>query len=91
MASVKMEDLENYVSTSVDVCIHGREGEDQAPSVSRKIHKLEFCPDETHLRIFFDKHFFVAVPLTSTVEQSNNEWRAFDQDAGLYYVIRGGN
>ncbi|WP_226035905.1 hypothetical protein [Aquibacillus saliphilus] len=88
METVKMNDLEKYINSPVEVCIHGKEGEDRAPWINRKISNLELCPDKTHLRIYFDKHFFFAVPLTSTVVQKESEWSAYDETAALYYSIR---
>ncbi|MFD1037757.1 hypothetical protein ACFQ3N_04945 [Virgibacillus byunsanensis] len=88
METVKAEDLNGLISSSVEVCIHGREDEDKAPWIKRKLNKVELCPDQTHLRIYFDKHFFIAVPLTSSVEKKENEWTAYDEKAKLYYVIR---
>ncbi|SET02454.1 hypothetical protein SAMN05216389_104209 [Oceanobacillus limi] len=85
---VKAEDLEKFIASSVEVCIHGRDDEDRAPWIKRKIRKVEPCPDATHLRIYFDKRFFVAVPFSSSVVQRETEWKAFDESASLYYVIR---
>ncbi|MEC5425509.1 hypothetical protein QGM71_18685 [Virgibacillus sp. C22-A2] len=88
METVKSEDLKRFISNPVQVCIHGREGEDMAPWVKRKINKVELCPDKTHLRIYFDKHFFFAVPLTSEVVQKETEWTAYDDKAKLHYAIK---
>jgi hypothetical protein len=88
MAIVKEEDLQKFIGSTVQVRIHGRENEDQAPWVNRKISKVAPCPDETHLRIYFDKYFFFAVPMNCSVVKDEQEWSAHDHIAGLYYVIR---
>ncbi len=83
-----MIDLEKFVAEPVELCIYGKEGEDRAPAVKRKIFKLAFCPDNTHIRIYFDKHFFIAVPLTGSVYQNGQEWTAYDEKSALYYSIK---
>jgi hypothetical protein len=88
MATVNSKDLQPFIESTVQVRIHGREDEDQAPWVRRKISKVTLCPDETHLRIYFDKYFFFAVPLSCSVVLDEQEWSAYDQTVGLYYVIR---
>lgn len=88
MQTVEKKDLEVFMNQKVQVCIHGEEGEEMAPWVDRKIEQLTLCPDETHLRIYFDKHFFVAVPLTSSVEKDKHKWVAFDKKARLFYAIK---
>ncbi|MBB6454029.1 hypothetical protein HNQ94_002480 [Salirhabdus euzebyi] len=88
METVNKEDLKQFISSSVQICIHGKEGEDMAPWVKRNIKDVTLCPDKTHVRIYFDKHFFFAVPLTSTVWKKENEWVAYDKETELYYAIR---
>ncbi|WP_245807674.1 hypothetical protein [Halobacillus massiliensis] len=88
MGPINIEDLKPYISTPVQVCIHGDQGEEMAPWVKKRIKKLALCPDKTHIRIYFDDFYFFAAPLTSRVKQTENEWSAYDQEAGLYFVIR---
>ncbi|MFZ3576980.1 hypothetical protein [Virgibacillus sp. DJP39] len=88
METVNANSLEKYINAPVEVCIQGRASEDQAPWVKRKVSKVTLCPDETHLRIYFDKHFFFAVPLTSNVDQKEDKWTAYDESAKLYYSIK---
>ncbi|UOR10846.1 hypothetical protein [Halobacillus amylolyticus] len=88
MGSVDREDLGPYLSTFVQVGIFGNEREDQPPWLEKKLVKTELCPDHTHLRIFFDPQTFVAIPLTSAVTQSQDEWCAYDHTSGLSYVIK---
>ncbi|WP_173917474.1 hypothetical protein [Halobacillus sp. Marseille-Q1614] len=88
MGSVRVEELIEFVSETVQVCIHGWEGEDRAPWADKYIAKVERCPDATHVRVYFDDFYFLAVPLNSEVERAAGEWSAFDQRTGLSYVIR---
>ncbi|MDC3417863.1 hypothetical protein [Aquibacillus salsiterrae] len=88
MHEVNQRDLAELVNKRVQVCIQGEDGEDKAPWIDRKIHQLSLCPDKTHLRIYFDQHFFVAVPLTSSVKQDDHGWIAYDKTTRLYYAIK---
>ncbi|WP_338471552.1 hypothetical protein R4Z10_01920 [Niallia sp. XMNu-256] len=88
MDHIKIEDLQSYVLEKVQVAILDKEGEEQAPFISKTIQKLELCPDHTHLRIYFDRLTFFAIPLTSTVSKIENEWSAYDDQSGLQYVVR---
>ncbi|WP_428910609.1 hypothetical protein [Niallia sp. Krafla_26] len=88
MDPVKIEDLQTYVLEKVQVAILDKDGEEQAPFISKTIQKIQPCPDHTHLRIYFDSRTFFAIPLTSTVSRNENEWSAFDQQSGLRYVVR---
>ncbi|WP_240374933.1 hypothetical protein [Bacillus piscicola] len=88
METVNAESLYAFISASVEVSVHGGEEEDRGPSIKRTLKKLELCPDKTHLRIYFDNYFFLAVPLTNTVSRSDNEWTAYDEEARLYYSIK---
>ena len=88
MAHVSMQDLEPFIDQPVRVCIHGERGEEMAPWVNKRVKKLEWCPERTHLRIFFDHHYFFAVPLSSDVRLTKSEWCAYDKQVGLYYVMR---
>jgi hypothetical protein len=49
---------------------------------------VQYCPDGTHIRYYFDDIYFLAVPLTSEVSQSENQWSAFDQESGLTYTVK---
>ncbi|WP_186576357.1 hypothetical protein [Aquibacillus kalidii] len=88
MNTVQLTELERFINEPVKVCIHGKEGEEQAPWVEKQVNSLTLCPDKTHLRIYFDSHYFFAVPLTSTVEQDETQWTAYDRAAGLFYAIK---
>ncbi|KAA9022610.1 hypothetical protein [Niallia endozanthoxylica] len=88
MEHIKMEDLQPFISQKVMVAILDKDGEEQAPFVPKEIQKLELCPDHTHLRIYFDRRHFFAIPLTASVSLAENAWTAFDQQSQLYYVIK---
>ncbi len=86
--TVHREDLEPFVSTFIQVGIFGRDDEDHPPWLDKKLVKTSLCPDQTHLRIYFDLQTFVAIPLMSEVERDADQWCAYDQESGLRYVIK---
>jgi hypothetical protein len=83
-----IDTLQSFVSEPVDVAILDEQGEERAPFVRKTVQKLEICPDQTHLRIYFDKIHFFAVPLHSRITQTSNEWSALDHENELQYIIR---
>ncbi|MBS4179253.1 hypothetical protein [Lederbergia citrea] len=88
MELINTEDLQPFLKSTVGVTIYDHTWEDQSPITGKSIEKLETCPDGTHLRIYFDKLRFFAIPHTAIVSISEKEWIAFDQEACLHYVIR---
>lgn len=88
MEPIEMKILETFILQNAEVAILDEQGEDQAPFLQKKIAKTELCPDKTHLRIYFDRRTFFAVPLTAAVTMNDSEWTAVDQQTGLKYVIR---
>jgi hypothetical protein len=89
VAAVELiKDVERFLGKNIEVAIHDADSNMQPPWVHKQIKKLELCPDATHLRIYFDKFYFFAVPLTSSVTQSPNDWSAYDTASGLVYLIR---
>lgn len=88
MEQIEWKALEPFVSKKAEVAILDQQQNDQAPFVKKTITKTGLCPDGTHLRIYFDDRYFFAVPLTAKVIQDEFEWIAYDQYAGLNYVIR---
>ncbi|HWO97197.1 MAG TPA: hypothetical protein VNM45_12875 [Bacillus sp. (in: firmicutes)] len=90
MARINIEELEPFMSLPVRVAIQGEQGEEEAPWMDKTIKKAELCPDGTHVRFYFDHFYFLAVPLTSTVTKTESRWTAYDQEAGLYYIIKKG-
>jgi hypothetical protein len=83
-----IKDVERFLGNQIEVAIHDGETDMQPPWVEKKMKKVELCPDGTHLRIYFDTFYFFAIPLTSSFSQSDNDWSAFDQTSGLYYLLR---
>ncbi|MEH7383687.1 hypothetical protein V7138_24740 [Bacillus sp. JJ1533] len=90
MELTEIKSLESFVLGNVEVSIVDEDGEDKAPFVKKEIIKTELCPDRTHLRMYFDRHQFFAVPLTAEVAISDETWSAYDQQAGLTYVVKKG-
>jgi hypothetical protein len=80
--------LASFVGGKIEVAIHDADTDMQPPWVEKQIKKLELCPDQTHLRIYFDEFYFFAVPLTSSISQSATDWSAFDSESGLFYLLR---
>ncbi|GAA0324737.1 hypothetical protein GCM10008967_14160 [Bacillus carboniphilus] len=90
MVPSSFEKLKKYVETPIEVSIEGLDGEEKGPSVQKKLSKVAMCPDETHVRIYFDPFYFIAIPVSSNVHWSGNEFRAFDSERGLFYCIKRG-
>lgn len=84
----EFEPLNDFISVPVEVAIQDEEVTDNPLFVSKQIKSIGLCPDRTHLRIFFEKQTFFAIPLTSTVSFSADEWMAVDSQNHLKYVIR---
>lgn len=85
---INIEDVESFISKDVGVTIYDSTWTDQSPLKTQKVHKVELCPSETHVRIFFDEKRFFAIPRTSHVEKTNTTWTATDEESGLHYVIK---
>lgn len=90
MAVINRDDLQPFLSQDVGVTIYDHTWKDQSPMLEKTVHHVGMCPEHTHLRIYFDARRFFAVPLTATVTISEDEWSAFDPEAGLHYVIKKG-
>ncbi|NHC39874.1 hypothetical protein G6549_07830 [Bacillus sp. MM2020_1] len=88
MELIKLEDLNTFVGGPVAIAIQDGDGGDQAPIVKKTIKKVQFCPDKTHIRLYFDDFYFLAVPLNSRVSQSEGHWSAFDSESGLTYTVK---
>jgi hypothetical protein len=84
------KELKEFISQPIQVSIQGEDGEDQGPVVGKNLLKLEPCPDNTHMRIYFDRYYFIAIPYSSEIVWVNNEFQAFDHEGKLYYRIRKG-
>jgi hypothetical protein len=85
---IKVEDVLRFVGVPVEIAIHDREGADQAPAVKKTIKKAQLCPDNTHIRFYFDDFYFLAVPLASDVSESETQWSASDPESGLTYTLK---
>jgi hypothetical protein len=88
MELIKLEDVNRFVGAPVEIAIQDSDGGDQAPAVKKRVKKVQLCPDGTHIRFYFDDFYFLAVPLTSKVNQSEGKWSAFDLESGLTYTVK---
>ena len=64
MEPINIDELQRFVGATVEIAIEDKEGGDQAPVVKKTIKKIQFCPDQTHVRFYFDTIYFFAVPLS---------------------------
>jgi hypothetical protein len=83
-----MEALKSFVELPVDVAILDTHGGDLASFVRKTVKNVTLCPDQTHVRIYFDDFYFFAVPLQANVMHSETEWSALDPKTELCYVLR---
>ncbi|MFZ7944653.1 MULTISPECIES: hypothetical protein [Bacillaceae] len=88
MEPIKLEDVKRFAGESVEIIIHDEEGGDQAPAVKKTVKKVQYCPDETHIRFYFDDFYFLAVPLASRVTETEDQWSATDPESGLTYTVK---
>src|SRR5699024_8767293 len=88
VGTIDMNELQSLLTRQVGVTIYDHTWEDKTPLMTKKIQDVRLCPDETHLRIYFDEQRFFAVPMTASVSSSDREWIAFDEKASLHYVIK---
>jgi hypothetical protein len=86
---INIKDLQAYVDQTIELSIQDHSGEEQpAPFVKKQVKKVELCPDQTHVRLYFDHRNFLAIPLSSDIAVSDKGWVAYDDASKLYYVIR---
>jgi hypothetical protein len=89
VGTINLEDVRaRFAGTTVEITILDQEGGDQAPSVRKMIEKVQLCPDGTHLRFYFDKMYFLAVPLSGRVSEADHLWSAYDAESGLTYTVK---
>lgn len=88
MKSINLNDLQPFIGVPIEILIHDSMVKDQAPAVQKTVKKIQFCPDKTHIRFYFDDFYFLAVPLASEINESETEWSAFDQESGLHYHFK---
>lgn len=88
MERINIEELQRFVGATVEIAIQDVQGGDQAPMVKKVIKKVQYCPDHTHVRFYFDDINFLAVPLISKVNQSEGMFSASDLESGLTYTFQ---
>lgn len=84
---IDIQSIQHFISVPVSVAIQSNEGE-QAQFVRKTIQKIEWCPEQTHIRIYFDHFNFFAIPASSQTQQTDLQWSAFDAEGQLFYLIR---
>lgn len=87
MGVIDIQSVRKFTSVPVSVAIQATEGE-QAKFVRKTIEKIEWCPEHTHIRIYFDYFNFFAIPASSHTQQTDLQWSAFDAVGQLFYLIR---
>jgi hypothetical protein len=87
---INIDDLKPFIYQDVGVSIYDETWTDQSPLRSKRVHKVELCPKNSHLRIYFDEKSFFAIPRTSKIEITESNWTAVDEASGLHYVIKSG-
>ena len=88
MELINLADVEQFTGAEVDITIGDEQNSDQASTVRKIIKKVQYCPDQTHIRLYFDHFYFLAVPLTSQVKKSEEVWSAYDAESGLTYTMK---
>ncbi|RHW41508.1 hypothetical protein D1B31_07235 [Neobacillus notoginsengisoli] len=88
MDHIKHKNLKRFEGTIVELAIKDKEGSDQAPAIRKTIKYVLMCPDGTHVRFYFDKNKFLAVPVTSEFGGSEDELTAYDAGSGLSYAVK---
>jgi hypothetical protein len=85
---INLDELQRFVGAPVEIVIQEEQVKDQAPAVRKSVKKVQYCPDGTNIRFYFDDFYFLAVPLASDVSQSEEQWSAFDSGSGLHYTVK---
>ncbi|EKN66100.1 hypothetical protein BABA_16857 [Neobacillus bataviensis LMG 21833] len=88
MELINIEDVKHFANVPVEIIIQDVEGGDQAPAVKKTVKKVQYCPDETHIRFYFDDFNFLAVPRASRVTKTEEQWSASDPESGLTYTVK---
>ena len=88
LAAETREALDAFINQTVEFKIY--DGADQVPPVpvQKLVYKIEYCPDKTHIRLFFDDFFFIAIPLASQFSIADGQIDAFDTENHLSYSIK---
>ncbi len=82
------EQLEGFLRQPIEVKIYGGQDEEPPVPVQKTLYKLENCPDHTHLRLYFDKTYFLAIPFDSTCLCTEEQFQAYDAQHELHYSIK---
>lgn len=89
MQGINVDDLKEFIGLTVELSIQDHSGEElPAPFLKKEVKNITYCPDRTHVRIYFDERNFFAIPLTANVSISDKEWLAFDEENKLYFILR---
>jgi len=91
MPLLKIEDVMPFITENVGVTIYDESWEAQSPLRKEKISHVALCPNETHLRVYFNERNFFAIPRESKIIKTNKKWEAYDEISRLHYVIERGN
>nr|WP_263323221.1 hypothetical protein [Neobacillus sp. Marseille-Q6967] len=83
-----IEDLYRFTEGQVEILIRDEQDGEQAPAVKKQVKKVQPCPDGTHIRFYFDHHYFLAVPIDSTIIETETMWSATHSESGLTYTIK---
>lgn len=88
MEPIKLKELKRFEGANVELAITDREGGEQAPAIRKTIKYVLMCPDGTHVRFYFDKNKFLAVPGSSEFGGTEEELTAHDAVSGLSYSVK---
>ncbi|RDU36778.1 hypothetical protein DRW41_12060 [Neobacillus piezotolerans] len=88
MEPIKLKELKRFEGTDVELAITDREGGEKAPAIRKTIKYVLMCPDATHVRFYFDKNKFLAVPVSSEFGGTDEELTAYDAASGLSYSVK---
>ncbi|WP_059172435.1 hypothetical protein [Bacillus sp. FJAT-27445] len=88
MEPINLKELKHFEGAHVELAIKDRDGGEQAPAIRKTIKYVLLCPDGTHIRFYFDKNKFLAVPITSEFGGSEQELTAYDAGSGLSYSVK---
>jgi len=83
-----IKQLQDYINQRIEISIYGGQEEEVPPFVQKEIRKIEHCPDGTHMRFYFDLHYFIAIPISSESTIAKDGFTAFDPIHQLNYSIK---
>jgi len=91
VALLTVEDLTPFITEDVGVTIYDETWTTQSPLREEKISHVTLCPNQTHLRIYFNEMNFFAIPREAKMTTTKNTWTAYDEQSRLHYVIERSN